>query len=228
MNWLNDYKDLTDCLNKIESEWLGIDDSSIKYNFTDKTLSKEFFEKRTQTLDLINAIRKESNLYELEQSRQKQSGSDHFAPYYCFVDRKGLERFRVYESWFHNESLFIPEILTSYNCNRVAKREDILAKNITQANLVIRDSQGYLKGLIYEDDYEAFIITITAIFPEKRPYDIESLSFTSENIIELYCSHDQRGGYLKGTVYTKRIEIEIPEWKVISETITNEEDYSLK
>ncbi|RYE17201.1 MAG: hypothetical protein EOP45_16225 [Sphingobacteriaceae bacterium] len=225
---MNEYKDLSDCLNKIESEWLSISNSSIEYNFTGRTLSKEFIERRIQNLDLINVIRKQSSLYKLEQHRQMRPGWDDFIPYYCFVDRKGLERFRVKKSRFSNESLIVSEISAFYNCDRIAKREDILAKNITQANLFIRDSEKYLKGLIYEDDYEAFTITITAIFPERRPYDIESLSFKSENIIELYCSHDKRQGYLKGTVYTKKIEIKIPEWEVISEIITNEEAYSLK
>lgn len=234
MNRDNEYKDLTDCLNQIEIALLNIDNSSIPYNQTDKTLSISFLERLLENIKLIYKIRQKSYEYSLEQWQEIKKGTDYHVPYYVIADTKGAERFRLIENFYYHEYLWITEIYESYNCRRLAAINDLICKNITKNNLFIKESEGVFKGLIYEDESEAFLITTRLIFEKNNVHKTTNISYTvsisflSDDVIEIYYLYDKRHGYLKGTEYTAKMNVKIPEWNIISDTITHKEDYSLK
>ena len=230
MNWLDDYKNLDDCLNSIQEELFNIDDS-VSSNDNDLSLSVEILKLVLLNIKTLFFLKGKSHFYTLEQRREQGAGG-YSVPYYTVVDKKGVERFRVSSKFFYN-GLVVKGLDKYYNCSKIALRKDLITRNINRGSLFVKDYKGQAKGLIYEDDSDAFLIVYGSInansFEEtlaKR--ELISVSFTSDNVIEMYCWHDKRRGYLKGTEYTTKVEVKIPEWEIISDVITNEEDYNLK
>ncbi len=220
-----EYQNLDDCLNKIEIDLINIDDLSVVYKSKYQSLPLELLEIMARNIEMIREIRKKSKLYKLEKWRIVTENSLYPKFYHAIVDEKGIQRFKVVE--VIHRGLEIVEIHESYDCRKVASINDLLSKDLIKGRLFVKESKGIGKTIIYEDDLDAFLITTGSIFSDDSKHEMNSVSFLLNNIIEICYSYDKKWGYFRGTSYTAKVQINMLEWKVISNEITSEEEFKL-
>ena len=220
------YLDLGDCLNRVEHGLLKIDASSMPYNREGRSLSPHFLEQREKNLELIREIRADINLYELAHIRESISYYYGKAYYYGILDKKSVERYKVVNEFYLPEYLYATEIQESYHCSIRARKEDLASRNVIKENFIIKNAREGIQ-LFYEDDSDAFFITIGSVGIDKSGCDITNVSFPSECVLELSYSYQTRWGYFKGTDYVAEVTVKLPEWEIISNTIISEENFSL-
>ncbi|ALW86349.1 hypothetical protein AUC43_15400 [Hymenobacter sedentarius] len=220
------YQNLNDCLNQIEVGLLKIDDSSMPHNDEGRSLSLDFLEHRERNIELVRRLKKNSMLYELKRWGGIRRDSGYPGYHYSIVDKKGVERYTVVEEYHYPEDLITMEVKDSYNCTRTAEKEDLDSRNIVKENFIIQKLEKAIR-LFYEDEFDGFEVTTGTVFGRNGRDEINSVSFPTDNIIELSYSYGRKHGYFKMTDYGATVVVRIPEWEVISNTITYEETYSL-